>query len=319
METLGVAIPRRDPLTGTGFRARRRLGGGASSEIFEAQGPNGQVCAVKVLRTIHLDTQDAVRRLALEGQALAALDHPNLVRVIDAGVTLDGRPWFAMPRLLGETLRDRLDRVGPIPSAEACDLFLGLLAGLDAAHAAGIVHRDLKPANLFLVPCAKRVRGDRGRGRGRERERERVVVLDFGIAKIAGSAIEPTTGAYVLGTPRYLAPEQVLGGAVDARTDVYAAGLVLYEMLTGASPFACRGMIELMRAQLDEKPGRVRARVRVGHELDHAVARAVEKSPGRRWASAGVFSAVIERAAVIERERACGAAASRAQAIGAVS
>jgi serine/threonine-protein kinase len=265
------------------------------------------VCAVKVLRTIHLDTQDAVRRLALEGQALAALDHPNLVRVIDAGVTLDGRPWFAMPKLLGETLRDRLDRVGAIPSAEACDLFLGLLCGLDAAHAAGIVHRDLKPANLFLVPCAKRLGGGR--------ERERVVVLDFGIAKISGSAIEPTTGAYVLGTPRYLAPEQVLGGHVDARTDVYAAGLVLYEMLTGTSPFACRGMIELMRAQLDEKPGRVRAKVRVGHELDHAVARAIEKSPGRRWASAGVFSAVIERAAVIERERARLAVPSRAQAI----
>ncbi len=305
METLGVVIPRRDPLTGTGFRARRRLGAGASSEIFEAEGPNGQVCAVKVLRALHLDTRDAVRRLALEGQALAALDHPNLVRVLDSGVTLDGRPWFAMPKLLGETLRDRLDRVGPIPSAEACTLFLGLLAGLDAAHAAGIVHRDLKPANLFLVPCAKRL-WDAG-------ERERMVVLDFGIAKIAGSAIEPSSGSYVLGTPRYLAPEQVLGGAVDARTDVYAAGLVLYEMLTGTSPFACRGMIELMRAQLEEKPGRVRARVRVGHELDHAVARAIEKSPGRRWASAGVFSAVIERAAVIERTRS--ATAGRARAV----
>jgi eukaryotic-like serine/threonine-protein kinase len=295
VETLSVVIPRRDPLTGTGFRARRRLGGGASSEIFEAEGPNGRVCAVKVLRTMHLDTRDAVRRLALEGQALAALSHPNLVPVLDAGVTLDGRPWFAMPKLLGETLRDRLDRVGSIPSTEACSLFLGLLAGLDAAHAAGIVHRDLKPANLFLVPCPRRLGG--------AGERERVVILDFGIAKIAGSAIEPSSGAYVLGTPRYLAPEQVLGGAVDARTDVYAAGLVLYEMLTGKSPFACRGMIELMRAQLEEKPGRVRARVRVGHELDHAVARAVEKSPARRWASAAVFSAVIERAATIERTR----------------
>jgi serine/threonine-protein kinase len=298
VETLGVAIPRRDPLSGTGFRSRRRLGGGASSEVFEAEGPSGQVCAVKVLRAMHLDTRDAVRRLALEGEALAALDHPNLVRVLDAGVTLDGRPWFAMPKLLGETLRDRLDRAGAIPSAEACSLFLGLLGGLDAAHAAGIVHRDLKPANLFLVPRPRRLGG-----RGVALDRDRLVVLDFGIAKISGSSIEPSSGAYVLGTPRYLAPEQVLGGAIDARTDIYAAGLVLYEMLTGQSPFACRGVLELMRAQLDEKPGRVRARVRVGHELDHAVARAIEKSPARRWSSAAVFSAVIERAAVIERSR----------------
>jgi serine/threonine protein kinase len=297
VETSGVAISRRDPLSGTGFRARRRLGGGASSEIFEAEGPTGQRCAVKVLRWLHLDTRDAVRRLALEGQALAALDHPNLVRVLDAGVTLDGRPWFAMPKLTGETLRDRLDRAGPIPPAEACAVFLGLLAGLEAAHAAGIVHRDLKPANLFLVPRPKRLGALFG-------ERDRCVVLDFGIAKIAGAAGDTSTGAYVLGTPRYLAPEQVLGGAVDARTDVYAAGLVLYEMLTGKSPFAARGVIELLRAQLEEKPGRVRARVAVSHELDHAVARAIEKSPGRRWASARVFSAVIERAAGIERARA---------------
>jgi serine/threonine-protein kinase len=306
VEISSVASSRRDPLTGTGFRARRRLGGGASSEIFEAVGPNRQICAVKVLRALHLDTRDAVRRLVCEGQALAALSHPNLVRVLDAGMTLDGRPWFAMPKLLGETLRDRLDRVGAIPAAEACSLFLGLLAGLDAAHAAGIVHRDLKPANLFLVLRPKHLGG--------AGERERLIVLDFGIAKFTGPTIDPSTGAHVLGTPRYLAPEQVLGGAVDARTDVYAAGLVLYEMLTGVSPFECRGVIELMRAQLDEKPGRVRARARVGHELDHAVARAIEKSPGRRWASAGVFSAVIERALAIELDLAIERARAKAVA-----
>ena len=297
MDTQTVATSSRDPLSGTGFRARCRLGGGASSEIFEAEGPSGQRCAVKVLRALHLDTSDAVRRIELEARALAALDHPNLVRVIDAGVTPDGRPWFAMPKLVGETLRDRLDRAGAIAPAEACSLFLGLLDGLSAAHAAGIIHRDLKPANLFLVARAKRLGAPSG-------HRDRCVLLDFGIAKMAGALGDTSTGSYVLGTPRYLAPEQVLGGAVDARTDVYAAGLVLYEMLTGKSPFAARGVIDLMRAQIEEKPRRVRARVNVGHELDHAVARAIEKAPRRRWASAGVFTAVIERALVIERARA---------------
>ena len=282
MVTQGVAVAgsRRDPLSGTGFHVRRRLGGGASSEVFEAEMPSGQRCAVKVLRALHLDAKDADRRLVREGRALAALDHPNLVRVFDAGVTLDGRPWFAMPKLLGETLRDRLDRAGPIPSTEACSLFLGLLAGLDAAHGAGIVHRDLKPSNLFLVPRPRRIGGESVE----HRDRHRCVLLDFGIAKIAGAASDASTGAYVLGTPRYLAPEQVLGGVVDARTDVYAAGLVLYEMLTGMSPFTSRDVLDLMRAQLEEKPGRVRALVHVSHELDHAVARAIEKIPGRRWA-----------------------------------
>ena len=299
MVTQSVASARRDPLSGAGFHVRRRLGGGASSEVFEAEAPSGQRCAVKVLRALHLDTRDAVRRLVREGKALAALDHPNLVPVLGAGVTLDGRPWFAMPKLLGETLRDRLDRAGPIPSGEACSLFLGLLAGLDAAHGAGIVHRDLKPANLFLGPRPKRL----GLESTNHRDRHRCVLLDFGIAKIAGAACDASTGAYVLGTPRYLAPEQVLGGVVDARTDVYAAGLVLYEMLTGTSPFTSRDVLDLMRAQLEEKPGRVRALIDVSNELDHAVARAIEKIPGRRWASARVFSAVIERAALIERER----------------
>ena len=297
MDTQAAATSTRDPLSGPGFCARRRLGGGASSEVYEAEGPTGQRCAVKVLRALHLDTRDAVRRLEREGRALAELDHPNLVRVLDAGVTHDGRPWFAMPKLVGETLRDRLDRVGSIAPAEACSLFLGLLDGLDAAHAAGIIHRDLTPANLFLVARPKRLGPNGG-------DRDRCVLLDFGIAKITGAVGTTSTGGYVLGTPRYLAPEQVLGGAVDARTDIYAAGLVLYEMLTGKSPFAARGVIDLMRAQLEEKPGRVRARINVGHELDHAVARAIDKAPGRRWASAGVFTAVMERALVIERARA---------------
>ena len=291
MHTQADATTGRDPLSGTGFRARRRLGGGASSEVYEAEGKDGQRFAVKVLRALHLDTRDAVRRLELEGRALAELDHPNLVRVINAGVTPDGRPWFAMPKLVGETLRDRLDRAGPIASAEACSLFLGLLDGLSAAHAAGIIHRDLKPANLFLVARPKRLGAPCG-------HRDRCLLLDFGIAKITGAVGDASTGGYVLGTPRYLAPEQVLGGVVDARTDVYAAGLVLYERLTGKSPFAARGVIDLMRAQIEQKPGRVRARILVGHELDHAVARAIEKSPARRWASAGVFTAVIERARV---------------------
>src|SRR5689334_260480 len=97
-----------DPLAGTRYRALGRLGGGAMSEVFEAVGPRGERCAVKVLRSLHVESRDAVQRLEQEGHALAALSHPNLVPVLDVGVTPDGRPWFAMPRLVGSTLRQRL-------------------------------------------------------------------------------------------------------------------------------------------------------------------------------------------------------------------
>jgi serine/threonine-protein kinase len=287
-----------NPLAGTRYRALRLLGAGSSSEVFDAVGPGAGRYAVKVLRPVHLGTRELVRRLEKEALALAALDHPNLVRVLDVGITPDGRPFFVMPRLVGETLRDRLHREGPMAPAMACALFAGMLEGLDLAHERGIVHRDLKPGNLFLVGRPRALGATRG-----PRPAERCVLFDFGIAKLAHAPGDPTTGAHVIGTPRYLAPEQILGGQVDARTDVYAAGLVLFEMLTGASPFAVKGTMELMRAHLESPPARLGEKVRVSRELDHAVARAIEKRPDRRWPSARAFAAVIDRAAGRELSR----------------
>jgi serine/threonine protein kinase len=269
-----------DPLPGTGYRAVRRIGGGSSSEVWEARAPGGGRCAVKVLRAAFADTPDAVRRIALEGQALASLEHPCLVRVLDAGVTAAGRPFFVMPLLRGETLRDRLRHDGPIDPREACAIFADVLAGLDAAHQQGIVHRDVKPANVFLPTS------ERG---------PRAVVLDFGVAKIEGATA--TTASQVIGTPRYLAPEQILGGRVDARTDVYAAGLSLYEAIAGRGPFEAGGAIELMRAHLDRAPRGLREAAAVPRAIDHAVMRAIEKPPLRRWPSARAFAEALERAA----------------------
>src|SRR5262249_53301664 len=145
-----------------------RIGEGTSAEVFEALGPGGARRAVKVLRAIHAGVGEAATQLEQEARALSGLDHPNLVRVFDTGVTGDGRPYFTMARLDGETLRDRLQRRGPMKPARACALFAGLLDGLAAVHAAGIVHRDIKPANIFIV---------------QEGKRERCILLDFGIAK----------------------------------------------------------------------------------------------------------------------------------------
>jgi serine/threonine protein kinase len=281
-----------DPLPGTGYRALRRLGAGASSEVFEAVGVDRVRRAVKVLRSVFVDTPEAVFRLEQEGRALAALDHPNLVPVVDVGTTLSGRPFFAMPLLEGETVRGRLLRRGPMAPAVACAIVADALEGLEAAHAAGIVHRDVKPANLFLP---RRPAGSRAK---------RCVVLDFGIAKVSGASDGRTTGPMVLGTPRYLAPEQILGGRVDARTDVYAAGLLLYEMITGRAPFDVGGPIETMRAHLEITPPGLRELTAVSPELEHAVARAIARSPARRWPSARAFAAVLERAARREVQRA---------------
>ena len=295
MELRDAGYAEENPLAGTRYRALRLLGAGSSSEVFDALGRDGGRYAVKVLRPIHVGARALIARLEQEALALASLDHPNVVRVLDVGLTPDGRPFFVMPRLVGETLRERFSREGAMAPDQACALFVGLLQGLDVAHERGIVHRDLKPQNLFLAA--------RPRALGASRSRfpaERCVLLDFGIAKVVHAAGDLTTGAHVLGTPRYLAPEQILGGRVDARTDVYAAGLVLFEMLTGTAPFAVKGCVELMRAHLESPPPRVSERVRVSRALDHAVARAIEKRPDRRWPSARVFAAVIERAAARE-------------------
>jgi serine/threonine-protein kinase len=143
-----------------------------------------------------------------------------------------------------------------------------------------VVHRDVKPANIFLVAGEARA-----------------VLLDFGIAKLHGvPSTEFSTGAHVIGTPRYLAPEQVLGAAVDARTDVYGVGLVLYEALAGRGPFDADGAIEAMRAQVEDEPLRLGHFVHVPAALERAIFRALDKRPEERWPSARAFAAAIRKA-----------------------
>jgi eukaryotic-like serine/threonine-protein kinase len=299
---------RGDALLGTRYRAVGLLGVGASSEVYEARGPDGELCAVKVLRSMYEGPCEAAFRLAQEGAALAALDHPNIVKVTAAGATFDGRPYFVMERLVGETLRQRLDREGKLAPLRACELALGVLDALDAAHRAGIVHRDVKPSNIFL---------HRPGGRAVD---ERPVLLDFGIAKLEGAGACPTTGGHVLGTPRYLAPEQILAGRVDARTDVYSVGLVLFEAIAGRSPYGPTDALnalnatESMYAHLTAKPHPIRRFARVSSGLERVLARALRKEPDRRWPSAGAFAVALERAKeAAARATACRLLWSRAQ------
>lgn len=270
-------------LAGTPFRAERRLSRGALSDVLEVKGPRGEVRALKLLHRKQMRS-DSAYRTALSGRVLPGFSHPNVVKVYGAGQTSQGRPYLVMERLYGRTLRSRLEKGGRLTPLLACSLFTEFLDGLDALHRAGIVHRDIKPTHLFLC------------GDDAKLGRERAVLLDFGIAKIRGSecaAGAATTDGHVLGTPRYWSPEQILGGCVDARTDVYAAGLVLFEALSGRAPFDAEGAQENMRAHLFTRPFELTQFVQVRPALSHVVERALRKEPDRRFPSAGAFASAL--------------------------
>jgi len=217
---------------------------------------------------------------------MAAVSHPNLVQILDFGKALDGRVFLAMELLAGETLHARLRRA-PVTVADATRFAMSVCAALEATHRAGLVHRDVKPQNVMLTRSG------------------RVKLLDFGVATAPLGAADASParvkerslrGFALFGTPDYMAPEQVAGGAIDRRTDIYALGCVLYEMLVGAPPFEGSSWVVLGK-QLRETPEPLRKRTRSGlvpRGLKQAVMRAMSKDPRRRFASAAVMYAALE-------------------------
>jgi eukaryotic-like serine/threonine-protein kinase len=289
-----------DPLEGTAYRALAlpRLGRGSMGEVLEAEHVAlGKRVAVKLLHAeLSRSSEGAVliERLRLEAQ-IARVVHPNLVAITDVGTTPGGRHFLVMERLRGRTLRDELARRGHLPIAEAVTLQRQLLAGLGAIHRAGIVHRDIKLENLFLCDAVE----------GGERM---LKILDFGIAKIVDVEMHPdapaplalaTREGLAIGTPRFLAPEQAMGKAVDARADLYAAGIVLYMLLAGRDPFfELRSFLDLLRAHVTEppRPPSLLAPQPVSPALDAVVLKAITKSPDQRFSSAAEFSEALSAA-----------------------
>ncbi len=289
-----------DPRLGTVVAGRYRLilrvGSGGMGTVYEAeQLTTRRRVAVKILQS-GLGRIDIIRR-RFEREALAAsrLDHPNIVSVVDFGLTDDGGLFLAMELVRGHSLGDVLER-GRLPARRAVLITRQILQALAHAHAAGIVHRDLKPDNVMIVDSGST-----------EAERDHVKLLDFGIAKLLGDAeIEAggeklTQAGVAFGTPEYMAPEQAMGEPVDARADLYALGIMLFEMLAGRRPFEASDKVALLRLQINKLPptlAQVAPDAASTPLFEALVAKVLAKPRADRYASADEMLAAFDRAAL---------------------
>jgi eukaryotic-like serine/threonine-protein kinase len=234
-----------DPLIGTRIDGRYDvvsvLGEGGMGRIYEVRhAALARPFAMKVLRPELAQDADLAARFILEAKATASVKHPNVVQITDFGHMPDGVPFFVMELLVGTTLGAVIHEGGPVAPARAVRIIRKVAGALAAAHAAGVVHRDLKPDNVFLIGGSREQRGlddpDRPRALAMLGYAADVRVVDFGAAKIVGTS-RMTKAGVVFGTPHYMSPEQASGQTVDHRADVYALGVIMYEMFTAQVPF----------------------------------------------------------------------------------
>src|SRR6266850_2065915 len=276
-----------DPLVGhtldDKYRLEARLGIGGMGTVYRARHwLIDRPVAVKVLNPRFVEDEAARTRFRREAKACGRLQHVNAVTVTDFGTSQDGYVYLVMELLEGRTLRDVLAKEAPLDPARAVSLMLQVSAAVAAAHEAGIIHRDLKPANIFVtqnadVPAV-------------------VKVLDFGIAKLAADSLdedEPknlTQVGAMIGTPRYMSPEQCNGLELTPAADVYSLGVILYEMLTGTVPFSGSTPLAIAMKHATDIPQRPREIVfSIPEDLERVVLRALEKRPEDRPANAAAF------------------------------
>jgi serine/threonine protein kinase len=250
------------------YRVVELLGAGGMGEVFKAEDTKlKRAVALKFLPLGLTQDPEAKQRLLHEAQAASALDHPNICTIYEIEETSEGRVFVAVAYYDGRTLKDRLTG-DSLTVDEALTVLSHIARGVAAAHGAGIVHRDIKPANIMLT-----TRGE-------------AKLLDFGVAKLAGQTVLTRTGT-TLGTVAYTAPEQVIGRGADERSDVWALGVVLYEMLARQLPFRGDSELALLQAIATESPAPLTSvRSDVPAALDAVVAKALQKDPARRYASA---------------------------------
>lgn len=276
------------------YRIEALLGSGAMGRVYRAFHLDLETeVAIKLLRPERAANPEAVARFRQEARATSRLRHPNIISVLDFGQTESGDLYLATEMLVGRTLARILREDWPLPAYRIVRLLGQALSALDAAHTLGIIHRDFKLENILV----SRIRGE-----------EHVKVLDFGLAEVGGVPVAEWRPGYVSGTPDYMSPEQIRGETVDARTDVYAAGVVLYELLTSMPPFE-GGIVDVLRGHLHyppEPPQLRRLDLLIPPALEVVCLTALAKRCEDRYASAAEMKRTLESAVEDSRVRCTG-------------
>jgi len=262
------------------YRLIKKLGEGGMGAVYLAEHVTiKKICAIKVLNPEYAHKTDLVERFLQEARAASMIAHENVVEITDFGATPNGSVFFVMEMLVGEDLSDTIKRDAPMPWSRVAPMALQICRALGAAHAKGIVHRDMKPENCFRIE--------------RSGNPDFIKVLDFGIAKVTtedpdGTAGRLTNTGMIFGTPTYMSPEQAQGQRVDHRSDIYALGVILYEMLTGKVPFSADNFMGILTKHMFDQPvapSEVAPEAGILPEVEALVLKALQKDRGFRFQS----------------------------------
>ncbi len=257
--------------------------------VYKAEQPDmNRFVAIKILHPRFLSRSDLVSRFRREARAMSHLSHPNTARVFLYGQLEDGACYFVMEYLAGKNLAQVVRAQGPMPQERAVAIMNQVCGALDEAHQAGIIHRDLKPENIFLT-----IQG------GIE---DFPKVLDFGLAKVTEKQMKPgsmilTREGMVFGTPEFMSPEQARGKTLDARSDIYSLGIIMYELLTGKLPFDARQPIEYIQLHVNAQPIPLNERVpglEFPEQLGRVIMKALAKEPEDRYSTAAEFAEALK-------------------------
>src|SRR5215813_2854042 len=282
---MGEADERIGSLVDERYKVLEAMASGSMGSVYKAERvPVGKLVAIKFLKASFANDSEFLGRFERETRVMSKLAHPNCVSVVDFGVW-DGAPYLVMEYVSGTTLRSLIDN-GALPPRRALALIRQIAAGLAHAHAQGVVHRDVKPANIMVSE-------EIGTG-------DHVRILDFGLARLRGAVgRDATQSNVVVGTPNYMAPEQTVGGGlIDARTDIYAAGVVLFEMVSGERPFQAEDTLALLgmhrAAPIPQLADLLPEGTPLPSGLQELIDQAMAKSPGDRFQSAIELAEAID-------------------------
>jgi serine/threonine-protein kinase len=271
------------------FRIVEKIGKGGMGAVYRAEQPDmNRYVAIKILHSRYLSRSDLVSRFRREARAMSQLSHPNTARVFLYGQLDDGACYFVMEHLVGQNLAQIVRTEGAMAPERAIRIMVQVCGALEEAHQAGIIHRDLKPENIFITT------------QGGIRDFPKV--LDFGLAKVTERQMRPgsmvlTQQGMVFGTPEFMSPEQAHGKTLDARSDIYSLGIILYELLTGKLPFDAKQPIEYIQLHANATPIPLSERLRevsFPPGLEEVVMKALAKNPADRYASAAEFAAALD-------------------------